>query len=117
LKNFIRGLFVSAFLITPSLAHQSDGGQKYDAWCCNPVTKGAHMISGDCAPIKSHSVKPVKGGYQVTLDVGDHPLSKTKQVHFITYGSVKESTDGEYHACLYPDETVLRCFYAPPMSY
>jgi hypothetical protein len=57
------------------------------------------------------------GGYRVTLNPGDHHMVTHQHVFFMPTSEAKVSTDGSYHACLFPTEDTLRCFYAPPMSY
>jgi hypothetical protein len=37
-------------------------------------------------------------------------------VHVVAYGDVLESKDDGFHACLFPNQNVMRCFYAPPFG-
>lgn len=92
-------------------AHHSELGMKYDTWCCN-----GDGHSGDCQEIPSSAVKPIEGGWQVTLVPGDHRLVTRVHVFQIPQSNTRMSSDGRFHACLYPDENTLRCFYAPPMG-
>lgn len=87
-------------------------GWKFDIWCCN-----GDGHSGDCQQIPTTSVKPVSGGYQVTLVPGEHRLVTKPHIWVIPQSSARNSPDGLYYACLYPTEDTLRCFYAPPMGY
>lgn len=83
-------------------------GWRYPIWCCQGGN--AH---GDCQRIHHSTVKPVNGGYQVTLVPGDHPKVTKPQTYFIAQKDAKDSPDGEYHICLYPTEDKARCFFAP----
>jgi hypothetical protein len=56
-------------------------------------------------------------GWVVTLDVGDHFLIKARTTWTIPYGEERPSTDGEFHACLWPTAATLHCLYAPPMGF
>ena len=84
----------------------------YDAICCRGV--GEH---GDCQDIPASAVHPVPGGYSITLRPGDHRLVTKPQNYSIPEAKTRRSPDGRYHACLYPNEAHLQCFYAPPMSW
>lgn len=96
-------------------AHDAPSGWNYPAVCCQGVNgPGGH---GDCQKIDSKTVKPVSGGYQVTIGPGDHMLATREHVFFIPYEDVKESGDGDYHLCLWPTEDTARCFFSPPMSF
>ncbi|MBB3411243.1 hypothetical protein FHT87_005196 [Rhizobium sp. BK316] len=106
-------VLLTALLVAGSAyGHTAPSGMEYSAYCCN-----GDGMSGDCQPIPSRSVKAVSGGYQISLNPGDHRLVTRQHVFFIPYDKVREATDGGYHACLYPDEDTLRCFYAPPQSF
>lgn len=100
-------LALSALAVMPATAHEF-----YDTWCCNG---NAH--SGDCQPIPSASVKPVDGGYQITLGPGDHRLATRVHVFSKAQAETRRSLDGRYHACLYPTEDTLRCLYIPPAGF
>lgn len=65
----------------------------YDPWCCN---------GDDCKQIGPDEVVAGPKGFQV------------KGRWFVPYGdpSIRQSQDGDYHACEYPKGT-LRCFYVP----
>jgi hypothetical protein len=109
----MRRIFAVALLVASvAQAHEAPSGMAYSAYCCN-----GNSTHGDCMPIPASSVKVVAGGYQITLVPGDHHMVVHEHVFFKPYSEVQESTDGSYHACLFPDENTLRCFYAPPMSY
>lgn len=99
-------------LLRPAKAHEAPSGMKYDASCCHAIG-----LRGDCQPIPNASVKPIPGGYQITLGPGDHRLATRVHVFQIEESKTRRSTDGQYHACLYPTENDLRCFYAPPMGF
>lgn len=96
---------------TQARAHEADSGMRYDSWCCN-----GNRHTGDCEAIPNHSVMPVPGGYRITLRPGDHHLVTSPQVFEKSEAETRQSTDGRFHACLFPDQTTLRCFYAPPMG-
>lgn len=97
--------------IALGLAHESPGGMAYDPLCCN-----GDGTNGDCAPVPSIGVKATPEGWQVSLKPGDHPLVTAPHEWLIPYSETREATDGQFHACLWPDETTLRCFYAPPFA-
>lgn len=67
--------------------------------------------------ISSKTVRPNLERYEVTLLPGDHRLATSRHVFSIPQSKVKESPDGAYHLCLFPDEDTVRCFYAPPMGF
>lgn len=90
-------------------AHQAPSGMRYDTWCCN-----GNNHTGDCQPIPNSSVRVIPGGYEITLSRGDHHMVTKTHVFTKTQTETRPSTDGQYHACLYPNEDSLRCFYAPP---
>lgn len=100
-----------AMMAAPVLAHDAAMGWKYDGWCCN-----GDSMTGDCQNIPDRSVKVTPRGYQVTLDVGDHRLVTKRHEFLVTWDKVRPSGDSSYHACLFPSEDVLRCFYAPPQG-
>ena len=108
----VAGIFITFCLIAgQARAHEAASGFKYDAACCHGVGP-----TGDCQPIPTSTVKPIPGGYQITLAPGDHHLVTRVHVFQIESSLVRKSTDGQFHACLYPTEDTLRCFYAPPMG-
>jgi hypothetical protein len=107
-----RLLLLTVLLFTgPAAAHYAPSGMAYDAWCCNG--DGSH---GDCAPIPTVDVKETTAGWIITLHPGDHPLVTKVHVYTKRLGEERHSTDGGYHACLYPNENTLRCFYTPMPS-
>jgi hypothetical protein len=79
----------------------------YDPVCCS---------GRDCAPVPFDSVEVTVDGYRVTLHPGDHLMVRSSVVHLVAYGDVLESQDDSFHACLFPDQHVMRCFYAPPFG-
>jgi hypothetical protein len=83
----------------------------YDPWCCN-----GNGETGDCAPIPASDVSITKNGYRIVLKPGDHPGVHVTHVFIRSFSSARMSTDGQYHACLFPTEYQLRCFYAPPQG-
>jgi len=92
-------------------AHMAQTGWQYEAWCCN-----GNGHTGDCQQIPMDSVKPVQGGWQITLKPGDHRLVTKRNVYFKSYSDTRISPDGFPHACLFPTEATLRCFYMPPFG-
>src|SRR6185312_1997266 len=90
-------------------AHMSPMGMQYDGWCCRGTDQ-----HGDCAPIPATSVHATPDGWVIVLHPGDHPMVTKTHTYTKKYGEERESTDGSFHACLYPDESTLRCFYASP---
>lgn len=76
----------------------------YETECCG----GGPM--GDCAPIPDHAVRPVKGGYAVTIQPGEHPLVKDAAVSgFVAYADARQSQDGQAHACIVAGK--IKCLY------
>lgn len=112
MNRILSMLAASLFAFVPAFAHDAPSGMKYDAFCCN-----GDNHTGDCQPITARSVKVTSAGYVVTLGPGDHRLVTVSHRYVVPFADARASTDGEYHACLYPTEDTLRCFYAPPMSY
>jgi hypothetical protein len=102
-------LLTSALLASGAYAHQAVSGMPYNTWCCN-----GNGQNGDCQEIPDSAVRTIPGGYQITLQVGDHRLVTRSHIFTKTQAETRWSTDGRYHACLYPTEDELRCFYAPP---
>ena len=89
--------------------HQAPSGFAYPAICCN-----GNREHGDCQPIPDQSVKPVAGGYRITLRPGDHHMVTRLHVFDMKQGQAQPSPDGRYHVCLYPNEDRVQCFFAPP---
>lgn len=106
-------LLVALFIMamTRSYGHNADMGWNYDPYCCN-----GNQEHGDCQEIDSKTVKPVEGGFLVTLNPGDHRLVTKPHTYMVPNDQIKHSPDGRYHACLYPTENDMRCFYVPPMG-
>lgn len=116
----IRYAILAALVLSaPAMAHDAmptaaqPEGWRYDAVCCQQATAN----SGDCQDIPATSVKPIPGGYQITLRPGDHHMVTRLHVFQFSQAETRESPDGRYHACLYPSEDNLHCFYAPPMGF
>ncbi len=106
--------FVTAVLVTiGAWGHEAPSGWNYPASCCQGTTE-----TGDCQSIPASSVRAVDGGYQVTLRPGDHHLvTKGSHSWLKSMGETRQSKDENFHACLYPNEETLRCFFAPPMGF
>ena len=102
---------VTAFA-TAAHAHHAPSGFTYEPYCCNGDDE-----SGDCQQISSKTVRPSREGYEVTLLPGDHKLVTRRHVFLIPQAQTRESPDGAYHLCLFPNEDTVRCFYAPPLGY
>lgn len=109
-------VLVGVFSSGAAIAHEAHSASgmtwKYDGFCCN-----GDSTTGDCQAIPTKSVKVVKGGYEVSLSAGDHRLVTRPHTFFVKQDDVRVSKDDDYHACLYPTEDTLRCFYAPPPSF
>jgi hypothetical protein len=104
-----KAILLSALLCAGSaFGHDSPMGMQYDPWCCR-----GNDVGGDCAPIPPSSLRATKGGYEVSVGPGDHPLLTKPHVFFMPYDKVRESTDGQPHACFFPNEDTLRCLYVP----
>lgn len=106
------GISLLACAAAKAFAHQAPTGWSFDGWCCN-----GDGHSGDCQQIPQSSVRPVKGGYQITLRPGDHGMVTRNHVFTKTQSEVRNAPDGQYYACLYPTEDTPRCFYAPAMGF
>lgn len=85
---------------------------RYDANCCQYTAEDG----GDCQAIPASSVRIVEDGYQITLKSGDHALVTEPHTWVRRWSEVRWSQDENYHACLWPDEETLRCFYAIPQG-
>lgn len=85
------GVYVGlmAILVTTALPHSF-----YPVECCSGF---------DCAAIDEKRVSPAVGGYMVD------------SIHFVPQSEVRQSPDGEFHAC-FPTPQKLRCFWAPPQG-
>lgn len=79
----------------------------YSSFCCS---------SSDCAPIPRTAVEITPDGYKITLHAGEHPMVTSTVVHIVPFTDTLVSEDGEYHACLYPTQNVMRCMYVPPFG-
>lgn len=109
LPFFVIWLIWALFFAVSAYAHDHKG-MVFDPWCCN-----GNSTTGDCQEIPRQSVRAVNGGYQVVLAPGQHPRVILKShVYFVPQDKVRDSTNGLYYACIYPNEATLRCFYAPP---
>ena len=113
-KDFILPAIVFALFImtmVKTYGHTAVSGWTYDPLCCN-----GNAMTGDCQKIPTRAVKPVEGGYRITIGPGDHRLATKPHTFFVKYGDEKKSGDSDYHLCLWPSENDARCFYAPPMG-
>ncbi|MBY5838569.1 hypothetical protein J3P71_22700 [Rhizobium leguminosarum] len=97
---------------TAAHAHHAPSGFTYERYCCN-----GDGDNGDCQRISSKTVHHREEGYEVTLLPGDHRLATRRHVFLIPQAQTRESPDGSYHLCLFPNEDTVRCFYAPPMGF
>jgi hypothetical protein len=98
------GLLLAAAAV-PAWDHAAPVGWSYDAWCCG---------GQDCHPIPREEVRVTPEGYLVTIpqDGDARDLSR-----LFRYDEVRESGDGQYHACIIPGSRQFRCFYVPPMGF
>ncbi len=105
------GAGIAALLLIsgPVQAHEAHSGMPYPAICCNGNAKG-----GDCQAISSKAVRSIPGGYRVTLRPGDHWMVTREHVFDVPEARTRDSEDGQFHICLYPDENNNQCFFAPP---
>lgn len=110
----MRGVLTGAMIVYASCveAHDAETGWQYEPYCCNG---NAH--TGDCQMIPTRSVRITSGGYEVSLAPGDHRLVTRKHIFNLPQSNARQSRDGEYHLCLYPNEDTPRCFYAPDMGF
>lgn len=88
--------------------HDAPAGWEYDRDCCHNI---------DCAPVPEGAVREVRGGYQVTLRAGQHPmLAEGVAVNvFVPHGDrrIRTSGDSDRHACVSAYGTLF-CIYIPP---
>lgn len=106
-------IFLVALLVASVVyAHESHTGMKYEAYCCN-----GNSNTGDCQDIPFSSVRIMSDGYEITIEPGQHRLVTKRHVFKVAFQVARQSTDNEYHLCLYPNEDTFRCLYAPPMSF
>lgn len=96
-----------AFALLAIWVHPARGHEWYDPWCCS---------GKDCERIASESVRPVDGGYVVTVLPGQHPMVTKPHTFMVPADKTRTSLDGDYHICLFPTENDMRCFYVPPMG-
>jgi hypothetical protein len=88
------GFWFVFLLVKPAGAHDAGKGWVYPLECC---------ADHDCAQIDSERVGSDASGYVV-------------DGHFhVQYSQVRNSPDGNYHAC-FPKPDVLRCLFVPPPS-
>jgi hypothetical protein len=106
-------LAAGMMMLVSAQAHTSDGGMTYSAYCCT-----GDAATGDCFEVPDSAVKAGEGGWTVTLQKGQHRMVQSPVVqHFVPYGTEKKATDGRFHVCLFPNESTLRCFYAPDQAF
>lgn len=112
-RGFGKAILVCAALtILLLLQAMAYAHEDYAPWCCNGDGK-----TGDCQRISSKLVKPVDGGWSITLRPGDYRLVTQENHYSVRQQDARPSKDGEFHACLFPSEHTMRCFYAPPMGF
>lgn len=107
----LAGVIMWMTLVPPLHAHKAPSGFDYPASCCN-----GDKLVGDCQMISANVVSETPEGYAVVLLPGDHRLVTRRQSFRVPYGQQITSPDGNYHICLYPNEAVVFCFFAPPGS-
>jgi hypothetical protein len=113
MKPFASVAVATIFLTAaPAFAHDAPMGWQYDRSCCNGT---AH--NGDCQRIPHSAVKAEQGGWRITLKPGEHRLVTRPHTWTKGYDQTRQSQDGDFHACLWPDEDTLRCLYVPPMGF
>jgi len=101
-----------AALATLALVSGVTAHSWFDPWCCN---------GRDCQPIPDGAVKVTPQGYVVTLRPSDHPALAREtepRTYLVTFDKARVSLDPEqrFFACIYPDPSTLRCFYARPLG-
>lgn len=101
-------LLVVIWAAVKASAHDAPSGMVYDGWCCN-----GNRHTGDCAPIPASAVTYRGDGWVIHLGQGDHLKVTQPHEYFVPQGTERRSTDGEYHACLYPSENDIRCLFVP----
>ena len=100
-------------------AHESPGGMTYSGWCCN---------DNDCAPINYEDVTEHPDGSITFRHCRFRDVLIGSAEQLAGDGVIKQSTDGEWHACILPDNEEgwqfdggpyqnngqCRCLYRPP---
>lgn len=109
-RVFIVGILTG--LSCATYAHQAPSGFQYAPYCCNGDGE-----SGDCQPIPSEDVKIDGADYKIALKPGDHRMATRLHLFSVPQSKAMMSVDGFYHLCLFPNEDVVRCFYAPQMNF
>ncbi len=112
IRSSLRAAIALSLSAGVAAAHDAPTGWSYDAICCNGT---AH--TGDCQRIPHSAVKAEKGGWRITLRPGEHRLATKPHTWTKAYGETRQSQDGDFHACLWPDEATLRCLYVPNLGY
>lgn len=102
--------WLSLLLIIAAGSEPARAHEWLDPWCCN---------GRDCQPIPDSAVKATPQGYVITLRPEDHPMLAREQgprTYTVPYAVARVSLDPEqrFFACIYPDPSSMRCFYAKP---
>lgn len=90
--GIVSGFFIVFLVLASAVA--TFAHSFYPVECCH---------DRDCAPIDESRVKPGFAGYVVDGK------------HYVPMSQVRQSPDGQYHAC-FPNTETLKCFWAPPQG-
>jgi hypothetical protein len=112
-------LVLTLYLLAGLATAQEHDHNLYDPICCTPSSRSGD--TGDCAPIPNSAVRLVPGRAIVTLRPGDHPMVTREHTYEMPWDrtiggkpTIKPAKDGQFHACLWPNEDTLRCLYVAP---
>lgn len=101
-ERYIRAALIGGLLFVVAVAFgiallgsPARGHSFYDTYCCS---------GQDCEPIADARVRIISGGYMIDAR------------WFVPEAQARESPDGRYHLCLWPNPDTLRCFYRPSMG-
>ena len=102
---------VALLIAVPAFAHETRGGARYLASCCNQF---------DCHHVEDRYVEELGGGHvRMTFKPGSHPLWGPERTHDLVmdYGPEhrREPIDGDWHGCFDPVQKAL-CYHPPRRS-
>lgn len=90
-------------------AGTANGHSWYDVACCSGY---------DCHVVPTAAVTATPSGWRVRLDRGMHPFADRGIDEVVPYDDsrLRESRDGEFHACISAHSRTLLCLYVPPQG-
>ncbi len=113
-KTSLTIIALTLCMIAFSAVFQAKAHSWYDAACCNTY---------DCEPVDQHVVRPVEGGWLVTIKPGDHRFAKVEGQYLIPYNDprARQAKDDQFHVCMNSYVTPegkqrIICIYVPDMG-